>query len=283
MIISTGGLGLSTSTSSPVPHRSVSQLKSYSKCSEQYRLERIARVKSPPAAWTIRGTALHKAIELWELSGRTIDIVAVFYEEYDRGIAEAKEASPDISKWPRPLSWGAETTISKYREESAAAADAYRAEALSPDCQWSIAELPDGSPAIEVPFRIMFGDIEVIGYIDQINEWRNGAVTVRDLKAGKGDDPMIQLGTYRVVANEILGFEVLFGDYWSGKKQGSTGMVDLSRFDREFLTRQFKALSDGIEREVYLPSPGDHCKMCSVREFCRERGDRWSDALFFSR
>lgn len=276
-------MGLSTSTSLAVPHRSVSQLKSYARCSEQYRLERIARIQSPPAAWTIRGTALHKAIEVWELSGRTTDIIATFYEEYDRGIAEAREGWPDISKWPRPLSWGAETTITKYREEAAASAAAYRDEALNPDCQWSIAELPDGSPAIEVQFRIMFGSVEVIGAIDQIRYWRNGAYSVDDIKAGKGADSLVQLGVYKVVCNETLGIPVLFGEFWSGKNKGSTGMHDLSRFTREFLTRQFEALSDGIEREVYLPSPGDHCKMCSVAEFCREKGSRWQEALFFNR
>lgn len=265
------------------PHRSVSQLKTYAKCSEQYRLEKIARVKSPPAAWTVRGTAMHKAIEVWELSGRTADAVAVYYEEYDRGIAEARQEYPDISKWPRPLSWGAETTIEKYREKAADAVRAYVAEATSPDCQWSIAELPDGSAAIEVPFRIQFGSVEVIGYIDQIRYWRNGAYSVCDLKAGAGEDGGIQLGTYKVVGSELLGFDIRYGEYWSGKKGGSAGILDLSRFTREFLTRQFEALDRGIRAEVFLPSPSDGCKMCGVKEFCRERGDQWSRALIFSR
>lgn len=265
------------------PHRSVSQLKSYARCSEQYRLERVARVPTPPAAWTIRGTALHKAIEDWEVSGRAIDIMARYYEEYDAGVAAARQEWPDISKWPRPLSWKPDTTITKYRELAAEAVATYRAEALSPDCQWSIAELPDGSPAVEVPFRLMLGDVEVIGFIDQILAWRNGAITVRDLKAGAGDDTGLQLGTYRVVANDALGMQVQFGDYWSGKKGGSTGFVDLSRFTSEFLAEQFGALSKGIENQVYLPSPSDKCKMCSVRQFCREQGDRWSEALIFSR
>ena len=288
MCFLTGGDLLSTSTftdhEAKAPHRSVSQLKSYARCSEQYRLERVARIKSPPAAWTIRGTAFHRAVEVWEMSDRTADPLAVYFEEYDRGIEEARQVEPDISKWPRPLSWSAETTITRYREKAADAVRAYVAEATNPECQWSIAELPDGSPAVEVPFRVLFGDIEVIGYIDQINDWTNGATTVRDLKAGSGNDARIQLGTYKIVANELLGMEVNYGDYWSGKKLGSTGMIDLSRFTREFLEAQYKALDNGIRNEVYLPSPDESkCKMCGVRQFCREQGDQWSQALIFSR
>src|SRR5687768_12146325 len=58
-------------TAHSVPHRSVSQLNSYFGCGLRYAFERRYRLPQSPAAWSIQGVAVHKAIEHWELSHRT--------------------------------------------------------------------------------------------------------------------------------------------------------------------------------------------------------------------
>src|SRR5699024_11228456 len=66
-----------------VPHRSVSQLTTYTACSEQFRLQRVAKAPQQPAAWFIHGSGFHHAIEEYELSGRQMTVEQARQSAYD--------------------------------------------------------------------------------------------------------------------------------------------------------------------------------------------------------
>ena len=87
---------------SGVGHRSVSQVSSYAQCAEAYRLSRVARVPSKPAAWFTHGTAYHFTIEEYENSGRTLSravLESLFVDMYQGEIAKTKEQWPEESDW----------------------------------------------------------------------------------------------------------------------------------------------------------------------------------------
>jgi hypothetical protein len=45
------------------PHASHSQVNSWLRCGKAYYLERLVKVKQPPAAYLVAGVAIHTAIE----------------------------------------------------------------------------------------------------------------------------------------------------------------------------------------------------------------------------
>jgi hypothetical protein len=230
------------------------------------------------------GVALHYAIEQWELLGRPGDAVAgisaFVHNKYQDELSAAIVAWPDQTGWLKPLRWSIETTIKHYLDKALAAAEAYRTEALSG--QWTIWELPDSSPALEVPFQITFDGVTVIGAVDAVLEWPNGELTVRDYKSGTKVPVPLQLGLYKLALSDIFGVDIRRGDYWAGFKNKDTkrteyrsaGMQDLSRYTREYLSAQYQALDRGVSEGVFLPSPSDCCTICGVRQFCREMGNR---------
>lgn len=224
------------------------------------------------------GIALHWAIESWELSGRSTEIVNWVGDKYQREIQMAEEIWPDQSQWLKPPRWSTETAINHYEAKAKAAAVAYRTEALSGS--WEIVELPDMSPAIEVPFELDLGGIRVVGAVDVAVTWPDGTITVRDYKSGTRIPGPQQLGLYALALNELFGWKITHGDYWAGKRDnktketryGSQGMLDLSRYTREYLTELYQTLDRGIDQKIFLPNPGDQCTLCGVQKFCREQG-----------
>ncbi|GIJ38479.1 hypothetical protein Vwe01_18040 [Micromonospora andamanensis] len=261
-----------------VKHRSVSQLSTFSKCGEQYRLERIARAPTRPAAWFHQGTAFHLAVETWERNSRQDfpgDITDLYLWEYDRLIAADREREPNPARWLTGGRTKAEDDISRRRERGAAQVEGYMDWALrnSGRVFWG----PDG-PAVEVEFRLNLDGVEVVGFIDQLWQYGSGAVGPRDLKTGsKLPDWPLQLGVYRIAVEELFGFLPRWGDFYMAKNNAPEKPVDLSRFTREWVTRQFHMLEDGIQAGAFLPNPGDSCRTCGVAEFCTALGNRASE------
>src|SRR5690606_41284538 len=52
------------------------------------------------------------------------------------------------------------------------------------ESEFEVWKLPDGSPAIEVPFEIQLGGVTVVGYIDVVWQWPDGSIEPVDYKTG---------------------------------------------------------------------------------------------------
>lgn len=249
-------------------HLSVSQLSTYARCSEAYRIKYIDRTAGRPAAWFVGGTAFHTSAEVWEARRREIDPVPIFYEAYDQGISRLKEREPDLSRWLVGGRSTAEKDIERRREAGAEQVRSYVAEAMS--APWKIWTLPTGEPAVEVAYRVEVAGLLLVGFIDAILEWPGGVLTVRDYKTGSKIPSPRQLGLYRMAMRETLGEEIDHGDFWSARKGASEGLIDLRRYTHEYLTGLFGALARGIGQKVFLPNPQDGCFTCDVKDHCIE-------------
>lgn len=246
-------------------HRSVSQVTGYAGCGERYRLERVARVPQRPAAWTIQGTAFHAAAEYWEHHGD--DPLSTYYDTYDAGIAEARQAEPDLSRWMRGGRKGTERDIADRREAGADQVRAYLRYAA--DAPFRIWRDPAGNRAIEYEFRVTLGGVEVLGYIDQVLHWPDGAVTVRDFKTGaKEHNKPFQLKVYAMALEQMWPVRVRYGDFWMAKDASPTPFYDLDVYDSGEVHRQFADMDAAERAGLYIANPGGQCFACGVKDHC---------------
>lgn len=248
--------------------RSYSQLDQYGKCGKAWQLQRLEKRPERPAAWSMQGTAVHHAVELWERSGRATDAVADCVSEYDRLIATASEVEPDLSRWMRGGRKSTDMDIAERRDRAAEQTAWYVQYAQGEP--WNVWELPDGTPAVEVSLQATLGGTPVMAVVDAILEWPNGLLTVRDFKTGTQAPTPRQLGLYAVMARECLGIPVAEGDYLMMAKRSSSGFPDLSTYTKEYFDGLFSQLTAGIDAGVFLPNPGSHCFTCGVKDHCPE-------------
>jgi len=261
--------------------RSVSQLKTYTGCGEAYRLGRVVEPRPPqkPAAWTALGTALHDVYEAWERAERAWLMAEKFPLFFDAEIETFKYLQPDLNEWTKtPRVGSTQRDIDLRRLNGIKQAEALQWH--SENAQWKLWRLPDGSPAVEVPFEVEFEPFDpgvygenntvIRGKIDSILEWPDQRKTVRDLKSGAAKEDNRQLGMYRFAANELFNLNINFGQYWYAKRGEESSWVDLRNYTEEYLTETYVGLDRAIEEEIFLANPGSQCYLCEYKESCRE-------------
>ena len=285
---------LPSSTGTGYGHRSVSQASSFAQCGEAYRLSRVARAPSKPAAWFPHGTAYHAVIEEYENSLRTLTVPALldkFSQEFLSEIAKMREQWPNESDW---ITGGRKKgfqdikdreVIGRWQvEDYVQFADAHKA-------AWRILPLETGKVATEVEFDMDFGGVKVIGFIDQIRQYADGSLEVADLKTGTSTpgSPM-QLAVYKEVVYANTGIMPVSGVFVKAGRP-ATPRVDVrpTKDVQHFLHTWDKALLDSIfydmdraeKQGIFLPNPQDGCeRVCTVSEHCRIKGtNRTLDAI----
>lgn len=235
-----------------------------------------------PATWLISGTAFHVAAEAWERSGRELTISEVqqaYRAAFDAEVARAEARGFPISQWLSGGRAGVHADLGKRRADGAEWIADYIGYALA--SPWKIWELPDGDPAVEVPFtlRVPIGDtitgvvgstVEVIGFIDQILTL-DGIVPlrVRDLKTST-KEPLgnRQLGIYGVAIEETFGYRIAEGDYFMARKGKASMPIPLANYTRQTLDTEFAGLEVAVNAGIFLASPGDNCRPCDVKHAC---------------
>lgn len=259
------------------PHRSVSQLNSYLDCSEAYRLQRVAKAPQRPAAWFESGTATHFAIEEYERSGRreSVDSLASLAEaEYDRIISDKLESEPDLSRWLTGGRKKADKDISDRRGALRGHIGNYVEYAEAHADEWQILRIND-DPAVEMEFSVDFGGVNVYGFIDQIRIHSDGRVEPVDLKAGsRTPSSTLQLGVYSQVIQQNMGLDSppALGVYFM-TKDASNREYDMGMWSREVLDSMFHEFDRAEKSGVYIPRPGDQCRVCTVQDSCRIMGN----------
>ncbi|WP_246040679.1 RecB family exonuclease [Streptomyces cadmiisoli] len=224
-----------------------------------------------PAGWTLQGLAVHEAIEAWERSNRTMDLTGandVYESAWRLHLTRMLKDEPDTDKWMtgNPRTKGS-VDLTRRFTRGKEQLEQYIKNALAQG--WEIWETPDFEPAIELPFRIMVGNIEVVGYIDQIREHPDGSLEIVDIKSGsKIPSWDFQLGVYRLAVLESYGVEINQGSFLMLKDDRMVGPTNLTRFTRERVTAWFDALNRGVEAQVFMPNVGDHCRICGVWKYC---------------
>lgn len=272
-----------------LPHRSVSQLTTYTQCGEAYRLERVAKAPQRPAAWFTHGSAFHNAIEEWEASGRTMtedQAKEIGYGYYDDEIAKELEQNPDYTQWMTGGSKKGENDIRDRREKMADQIGIYISYAEAHADEWRIYPIGPRGVAVELEFNIEFGGVMVKGFIDQVREYRDGRLMPVDLKSGTKEPVSgFQLAVYAQAINEYVGVLPTSGAFFMPKLRQNGSLVgdvyrDLSPWDRPTLDRMFSDFDKAERAGIYIPSPGDMCRVCGVADSCSIMGTPEQRVLF---
>lgn len=257
-------------TDGPV-HRSVSQYNQYEKCPLAYKLERIDKVWSRPAAWLPQGSAVHEAAEMWERSGRSMTLEEaqdVFRESYEREVSKYTENTPNFDYWFASGPYKGEADIERRYGIGLGQVEKY--------IDWYTAHpdeviwvSPDGTPGIELGFDIDLDGVLVRGFIDAVIE-HEGKVIVRDNKTGNSPGDDFQLGVYSVALAETYDIEPpMEGDYWMGRSGKPTIPYKIGEWTRERVTEAFHELEENIQAERFDPKPEpSKCNFCSVALSC---------------
>lgn len=272
-------------------HRSVSQVSSFAQCAEAFRLSRVALAPSRPAAWFPHGTAYHSAIEEYENSGRSLSLEALealFKDEYSTEIAKLKERWPEESDWLTGGNKKGWTDVKDRERIGLWQVNDYVEFAEANKDVWRILPMGDGY-ATEVKFEIWFGKVKVIGFIDQIRQYRNGDLEVADLKTGsRKPGSTMQLGVYRQVVGKETGTLPDTGVFVTAGRPATKAVEakptkdmphHLGEWTPELLTSMFEDMDRAEKRGIFLPNPQEGCeRTCTVAEHCRVKG--WSKAEF---
>lgn len=260
-------------------NRSVSQLKSYSRCGEQFRLERMLRPRLPkrPASWLAGGIAFQSAADDWEKTERRYDLAGMVEEYYWREIDKLKTEQPDLSLWMKPPRSTVEKDIQnrlKRAQESWVPNYLRYAE----EAEWEIWHDPFGELALEVEctYELPSGVSVLLG-IDRILYWpTTGKCTVEDIKTGNREESFRQIGLYIFVANKLFADDlpapIEHARYWYAKDGAVSEWETRDRWTDEYLDAEYSSLDRGIQNRVFLSNPGDHCGLCPVQPWCRLKG-----------
>lgn len=278
-----------------VPSRlSWSAVSSYAECGERFRLERMYRV--PKHTWfaTIAGKAIHEITEFIDravFGGLDLDDAAgmapAFQAVFDRYLADPKEVpelgvKPSAARRPQKtitenggpngkdygwwVHWGP-LFIDRY----------VRWRKASP---WSIAQLPDGRPGIELEFNIEIASKRSQGFIDRIlHDPATDSLILLDIKTGKKPDGALQLISYAMACEVVYGLEVPYAGFWlpiaSGYKGSEdehkgllTPLTDVGNYSMERLTAMYENALRGIKAGAFVPQVTSMCSGCTVRDYC---------------
>jgi hypothetical protein len=137
---------------------------------------------------------------------------------------------------------------------------------------WKLAEIPGFGPAIEVPFTVPLGDVQVNGYIDRVFtvDGFDGYYCL-DIKSGRKPKTDEQLGVYARALEVGLGWPVTYGFFIYGLKSGTASMtppIDVRHWSAEKLASTYANLDLGITSKVFVPNPGEACFVCDVSSHC---------------
>lgn len=247
-------------------YRSPSQLNEYTKCPYAYYLARRKKVWKRPAAWLAHGTAVHEAVQLWEESGRTLQdsvIVDLAEKSYRKVIAEDLKDTPNARVWSSSGPYrGPDDIPRRHKLVGEHALNVIRFYREHPDEKPWID--PAGKVWVEKEFKVQFGNVWVVGYVDVVIYERP-----RDYKTGNtpGDDS--QLATYAGALNVLWDVPFTTADYFMAKLGRPTRPYDLSSWSVGRLADEYGQLDEDIRAERFDPNPSPEvCGRCSVNTSC---------------
>lgn len=247
-------------------YRSPSQLGQYDRCPYAYYLARRKKVWERPAAWLAHGSAVHRAIELWEQSHRTMtteQVVEEFYKSYKQYIGLSLKENPNPNVWfPSGPYWGAKDIARRREVGRLHVLNVLEFYEKNPYMKPWVD--PDGHWWVEKHFTVKFGEVEVVGYVDVVID-----EIAYDYKTGSTPGGDEQLATYAGALN--LKFDIPFteGYYFMAKQGKPTRPYDLTGWSQERLADVYGELDSNIKAEKFDPKPSpDTCRMCPVQSSC---------------
>jgi len=245
---------------------SYSSMSSYLECGKRYELERIYNAPQSPAWYFLGGDAVHSATEALD-KGEQESVEQAWTDAWMNALdtlepgEEPRAGGRKSAAWPNKedRAWwehhgpGMVAEWVRWRDASG----------------YQFLEMPDGSPAIEVPVDFEFASTMVKGYIDRVMVDGSGQVIVVDLKTGSRKPvSSLQLAVYALGLQHVHGITATLGGYWMSRQGDIPSLHSLAHLTSELVGGWFNDVHRGIEQEIFVPKVSPLCSACSVKDFC---------------
>ena len=260
-------------------HFSNSQLTEYARCGKAYQLRRKQQAPSTYSWWLLGGSAVHSAIEEYNLSlagfADNISDFRMFWSKtFARAYAEAIVDYPDVDEWRTAGRANSLQTYDWWHENGLDMVMSWVR--FVEENRWTPAVF-NGEPAVEFDVTCKFGwgenQYQIKGFVDLVAEQPDGTLVMVDFKTGsRAVSTFQQMGLY-VCAMQRLGLpRPTLAGYFMNRKGTFGSFASLAQYTPEYFDDLFDSLGQGIEAGVFLPSLGDHCRICDVADACFANG-----------
>jgi putative RecB family exonuclease len=227
-----------------------------------FRFSAIDRLPEPPAPWTVKGTLVHRALELLHLRPGPERTVEAALDDLDRAITEL-QTHPD---------WHA-----LHLDEAATRVLLDDAESLVRKSFQLEDHRLVRSIGLELRLEVQVGTLTLRGIIDRLDLTDDGELVVIDYKTGKV--PRVQDEAGRLGGVHFYAFlcEQYFGrrprhvqlHYLS---EPMALIAHPSEQSVRFLPKKATAVWQAVERacatEDFRPKTGPLCNFCSFKQWC---------------
>lgn len=249
-----------------------SKLTKFTSCPLAFRFSYIDRLPEAPSPHLVRGTLVHKALQILVASGRPESRTP---ERARTSLAEAWDSleHDDIAEL----------------DLSPDAAASFRAEATDLVERYFAVEDPRAVHAIgvELDLRVAVDGIEMRGIIDRLDYLPGGDLVVVDYKTGRAPRPeharsrMVGVQFYALLCEQMLGRlprEIRLVYLREPLVVVESPTSQTMRGIRQRAVAVWRAIERSCERDDFRPSPSPLCKSCSFQRYCPAFGGNPDEA-----
>ena len=256
---------------SDVKHWSYSQVDSWLSCGKKYELSRLRGAPQSPTEWAPAGTALHDVADKL-VRGEVGDLHSAWVTKFNEHVEmQVHKTQTDPDFWRK----AGRVSKDKPNKEDVVFWMGEGARQLALYATWlqtsgyTIARLDDGTILSELETTTRFGDVEVKGFCDAVFNTPDGRKIVVDLKSGtRIPNKTTQLGLYKVALLKEYGVATDGGSFFMTRKGELTDEVDLHQYTEQYFTTMFAKAEIARENDIFIPNPGDACRICDVSSAC---------------
>jgi hypothetical protein len=258
------------------PRMSHSRYMDLATCGEMYRLKRIERVPTTPSIYAINGINFHDWTDLFDSTPfPTEDHVhwwkrnladKVTQAELDSGYMLREWDTPDLRGLAR---WQASPNKAIHPNQKAFEEfrDAIGPDMISKYIEWR-KNTAWSAEHIELELTYQLGDVSGIAKIDRVFRIpETDELIAIDTKTWSRKRVTAQLPTY-LVALRQNGFDVPAAAYYEARRGTTTDPKSYRYWDENRLAALHQQAAHMISMGMFLPAPGENCRMCDVRRHC---------------
>ena len=256
-----------------IAHLSHSSKETFERCAKGWFLKYTAKAPQQPAVWSVGGSAVHEATEVYDLLSfsddeRAFDLPQIWEACFETQLDKAMDKEPNQNLWRR----SGNDTVDAWRTMGLTHVQAYID--WRERSQWEIWTTPDGEPAIELDISGFLPGcpVEIKAYLDRIfwdplfkKFW------ILDLKTGKkAPASSAQFGVYAALVKVKYGIDIADGAAFMNRL-GTLGKPwDLTEYTPEAVGQVFGDVWRQIQYGDF-PANGianRGCYICDVSAAC---------------
>lgn len=258
---------------STIQHLSHSSRETFERCAKGWFLKYLAKAPQQPAVWSVGGSAVHEATEVYDLLSvsddeRIFNAPQIWEMCFEDQLAKAIDKEPNQNLWRR----SGNDTVDAWRTMGLTHVESYID--WRQRSQWEIWTTPDGEPAIELDIsgHLPGCSVEIKAYLDRIF-WDPlfKKLWILDLKTGKkAPTTSVQFGVYRALVLVKYGVDIADGAAFMNRL-GTLGKPwDLTEYTPEAVGQVFGETWKQIQAGSF-PATGitnRSCFICDVSAAC---------------